>query len=108
MTAQTSQAKHSLTVTLPKSIAPEMVTVSANKGDRLKVVADAWHMEDDCHYEWIISFQPYDVDMSSVHAKFDPDGRLTIDVKRRMRYAMGGNLPVGAGGGGRMGYFARA
>jgi hypothetical protein len=84
-----------------------MVTISANKGDRLRVVADAWHMEGESefrppyfflldslpssylltlypgHYEWQISFPPADVDIRAVHAKFHQDGRLTIDVKRR-------------------------
>ena len=31
-----------------------MVTISANKGDRLRVVADAWHMEGES--EFILSF----------------------------------------------------
>jgi hypothetical protein len=97
-----------------------MVTISVNKGDRLRVVADAWHMEGESesfrlsttlsfsllgfispprhilnpplltylllyagHYEWQISFPPADVDLRAVQAKFHPDGRLTIDVKRR-------------------------
>jgi len=68
---------------LPRSIQPEMVTISANKGDRLRVVADAWHMERESHYEWQISFPPLDVDIRAVHAKFHPDGCLTIDVRRR-------------------------
>jgi len=63
-----------------------MVTVSANKGDRLRVVADAWHMEGESHYEWQISFPPADVDLRAVQAKFHPDGRLTIDVKRRYHF----------------------
>lgn len=37
-----------LSVILPRVIQPEMVTVAAKKGDRLDVVADAWHMEHDC------------------------------------------------------------
>lgn len=45
-----SPAKHSLDVQLPTAIRPEMVTISANKGDKLKVVADAWHMETDCEF----------------------------------------------------------
>jgi len=60
-----------------------MVTISAKRGDKLEIVADAWHMEADCHYEWQISFAPHDIDMSSVHAKFGADGHLTIDVQRR-------------------------
>lgn len=79
-----------------------MVTISANKGDRLKIVADAWHMETDCeyhslypyvstfltvispgHYEWVVCFPPHDSDMSAIQAKYGPDGHLTIDVQRR-------------------------
>ncbi|TFK36734.1 hypothetical protein BDQ12DRAFT_239064 [Crucibulum laeve] len=86
MSISSNPNKHTLSVQLPTSIQPEMVTISANKGDKIKVVADAWHMEDDCHYEWQISFAPHDIDMSAVHAKFDPDGRLTIDVRRLPRY----------------------
>lgn len=40
--------KHTIDVHLPSVIQPEMVTISANKGDRIKIVADAWHMETDC------------------------------------------------------------
>lgn len=35
------------------------------------------------HYEWEIAFAPYDVDMASVKAKFEPGGRLLITVARR-------------------------
>lgn len=45
MTLSSSTTTHTLSVMLPRSIQPEMVTISANKGDRLRVVADAWHME---------------------------------------------------------------
>jgi hypothetical protein len=34
-----------------------MVTISANKGDRLKIVADAWHMEEDCEFRTFSLFQ---------------------------------------------------
>ncbi|EEB87640.1 hypothetical protein MPER_14949, partial [Moniliophthora perniciosa FA553] len=80
MTIQSSPSKYTLQVKLPVIIQPEMVTISANKGDRLKVIADAWHLENDCHYEWVISFSPNDIDMSGVHAKFDTDGTLAIDL----------------------------
>jgi len=95
---------------LPRAISPEMVTISANKGDRLRVVAQAWMGQDECefffffysvhslqilrltpfnsytaHFEWQISFPPHDVDLSKVQAKFDPDGCLTIRVPRRPR-----------------------
>ncbi|KJA29995.1 hypothetical protein HYPSUDRAFT_126436 [Hypholoma sublateritium FD-334 SS-4] len=84
MTLSSTEVKHTLSVLLPRNITPEMVTISANKGDRIRVVADAFG-GDECHYEWQISFPPYDIDMSAVHARFDPDGRLTLDVKRRSR-----------------------
>ncbi|KAK0446136.1 hypothetical protein EV421DRAFT_1792650 [Armillaria borealis] len=74
-------------VRLPPDIQPEMVTISAKKGDKLKVVADAWHMENNCHCEWLITFPPLDVDMSKVYAKFGGDGLLTIDVCRLRRYS---------------------
>ncbi|TRM64560.1 hypothetical protein BD626DRAFT_400932 [Schizophyllum amplum] len=70
-------------VSLPSTILPEMVTISAKKGNKLRVIADAWHLEDNCHYEWEIAFAPYDVDMGSVKAKFEPGGRLLITVARR-------------------------
>lgn len=50
MTTQSSCAMHTFSVTLQRSILPEMITVSAKKGDRLDVVADAWHMERDCEF----------------------------------------------------------
>ncbi|KAI3596149.1 hypothetical protein WG66_008963 [Moniliophthora roreri] len=87
MTIQSSPLKHTLQVKLPVIIQPEMVTISANKGDKLKVIADAWHLENDCHYEWIISFPPRDIDMSGVHARFEPDGTLVIDVRRFPRHS---------------------
>lgn len=82
-----------------------MVTISAKKGDSLAVVADAWHMEEDCkfisaslkffiyiqflkigHYEWQIRFAPRDIDMNSIRALFDDNGYLTINVQRRAQY----------------------
>ena len=47
MSVSSSVYYYTLSVTLPTSIQPEMVTVCANKGDKLKVVADAWHMENE-------------------------------------------------------------
>lgn len=41
-------SSHVLTVHLPKYINPEMVTISVLKGHKLRIVADAWHMEKDC------------------------------------------------------------
>ncbi|EIM87913.1 uncharacterized protein STEHIDRAFT_27281, partial [Stereum hirsutum FP-91666 SS1] len=48
---------------------PENVTISAKKGDRIDVVADAWGMEEACHFEWRVSFQPRTVDMGSLRAR---------------------------------------
>ncbi|KAN0092925.1 hypothetical protein V8E55_003709 [Tylopilus felleus] len=87
---QSTTTSHILSVNLPRVIQPEMVTVAAKKGDRLDVVADAWHMEHDSttplpgHYEWQIRFAAGDVDMSTVRARFGQDGKLTIEVQRRV------------------------
>jgi hypothetical protein len=48
MAISSSNANYTLHVQLPVTILPEMITISAQKGDKLKVVADAWHMENDC------------------------------------------------------------
>jgi hypothetical protein len=49
-----SDTTHTLSIELPRPggarLAPEMITVSARRGGRLAVVADAWHLEHDC--EW--------------------------------------------------------
>ena len=49
MTLTSTSAKYTLSVLLPSNIQPEMVTISANKGDRLRVVADAFG-GDECEY----------------------------------------------------------
>lgn len=103
MVIQSTLSTHSLSVVLPRAIQSEMVTVSVKKGDKLNIVADAWHMENDCkyslcikwwslnsfswmlgHYEWQVHFAPGDADMPSVRARFAPDGKLTITVQRRI------------------------
>jgi hypothetical protein len=47
-----SDSTYTLSIELPRPggarLAPEMVTVSARRGGRLVVVADAWHLEHDC------------------------------------------------------------
>ena len=48
MHTTSSNSKYVLNVQLPIEIKREMVTVSAKKGDRIAIVADAWHMEEDC------------------------------------------------------------
>ncbi|KAF6755025.1 hypothetical protein DFP72DRAFT_1064564 [Ephemerocybe angulata] len=85
MTVASTLYNYTLSVKLSPAIQPEMVTVCANKGDKLKVVADAWHREDESHYEWQICFPPRDIDMGSVHASLrfdDGEKTLTIDVRR--------------------------
>ncbi|KAG1781768.1 hypothetical protein EV702DRAFT_962306 [Suillus placidus] len=95
MVIQSTLSTHSLSVVLPRAIQSEMVTVSVKKGDRLNIVADAWHMENDCHYEWQIHFAPGDADMPSVRARFAPDGKLTITVQRRIPGQTYGRGPLG-------------
>jgi len=82
MNVHSSPSKHILSVRLPEAIKSEMVTITANKGDKLKIIADAWHMEADCHYEWQIDFAPHDVDMLAIRAKFEQDGLLIISAER--------------------------
>lgn len=101
MQIASSTYHYTLSVQLPSAIQPEMVTVCANKGDKIKVVADVWHMENESthhtplyslqgrhvhlfsgHYEWSISFPPHDIDMGAVHARFDDSRNLFIDVRR--------------------------
>jgi hypothetical protein len=47
MQVTSSVYAYTLSVQLPAAIQPEMVTVCANKGDKIKVVADVWHLEDE-------------------------------------------------------------
>jgi len=64
-------------------LASEMITVSARRGGRLAVVADAWHLEHDCHYEWHVAFPRPDMDLRAVRARVGEDGILVIEVPRR-------------------------
>ncbi|KAI0306183.1 hypothetical protein B0F90DRAFT_1624016 [Multifurca ochricompacta] len=84
---ETSPTSYVLSIVLPRPggtpLAPEMITVSARRGGRLAVVADAWHLEHDCHYEWNVAFPPSGVDLRTVRARFGEDGLLVIDVPRR-------------------------
>lgn len=99
---ETSPSTHTFNVQLPKYIEHEMVTISVHKGDRIRISADAWNMEADCksdtrssnmaklilfigHYQWEIYSACHDIDMTGVHAMFDSDGVLAIDVRRRRR-----------------------
>ncbi|EIW84459.1 hypothetical protein CONPUDRAFT_100593 [Coniophora puteana RWD-64-598 SS2] len=90
MSITSNTFSHSLSVALPREIHPAMVDVSCLKGERVSVVADAWHMEESCHYEWLIHFAANDVDMGSVTARFGPGHTLLIDVHRKGRYSLGG------------------
>ncbi|KAI9463194.1 hypothetical protein BJY52DRAFT_1253594 [Lactarius psammicola] len=82
-----SDTTHTLSIALPRPggapLAPEMITVSARRGGRLAVVADAWHLEHDCHYEWYFALPSKEVDLGAVKACFGEDGTLVIDVPRR-------------------------
>ncbi|ETW84212.1 hypothetical protein HETIRDRAFT_248196, partial [Heterobasidion irregulare TC 32-1] len=55
---------------------PEMVTIAVKKGGRIDIVADAWHLEQDCHYEWHLAFPLRTVDMTSLRATFNDSGTL--------------------------------
>lgn len=48
MHVHSTSAEHTLDVHLPKELSPEMVTVSAKKGNRLSIVADVWYRENNC------------------------------------------------------------
>lgn len=53
------------------------------KGGRIDIVADAWHLEQDCHYEWHLAFPLRTVDMTSLRATFNDSGTLlTISVRK--------------------------
>ncbi|TFY66369.1 hypothetical protein EVG20_g4721 [Dentipellis fragilis] len=65
-----------------KPFCAEMVTIAAKKGDRLRIIADAWHLEQDCHFEWDFAFEPRTVDMSTLRAKVEADGKLVITVRK--------------------------
>ncbi|KAJ7628413.1 hypothetical protein FB45DRAFT_834338 [Roridomyces roridus] len=78
-----SADKYTLDIALPVEIKPEMVTITTAKGDRLKIVADVWHLESDCHYEWEIVFPPEDVQLSTIRAKFSAEGHLSVSAGRR-------------------------
>ncbi|KAJ7721029.1 hypothetical protein B0H16DRAFT_1603555 [Mycena metata] len=77
-----SAAKYTIDIALPTAIKPEMVTITTAKEEKLKIVADAWHLESNCHFEWEIVFPPQDVDIKSICAKFDAQGHLTVSAAR--------------------------
>ncbi|KAH9968470.1 hypothetical protein BJV74DRAFT_784966 [Russula compacta] len=81
---ETSATKYRLSIALPRPggalLASDMITISARRGGRLAVVADAWHLEHDCHYEWHVAFPRPDVDLGAVRARLGEDGILLIEV----------------------------
>ncbi|KAJ7625101.1 hypothetical protein DFH06DRAFT_979549 [Mycena polygramma] len=82
MHVNSSATEYTVDISLPIAIKSEMVTISKARGDRVKIVADAWHLEVDCHFEWEIVFPPQDVDLASIRAKFE-HGRLVVSAGRR-------------------------
>lgn len=73
--------KYVFHVLLPEDIKKEMITVSSKKGDRVEVVADIWHKEEDAHFEWEILFAPGDVDIGTIRTSLR-DGHFVINVPR--------------------------
>ncbi|THH13285.1 hypothetical protein EW146_g6918 [Bondarzewia mesenterica] len=62
------------------------VTVSAKKGNLVHVVADAWHLEQDCHHEWLINYSSQDMaDMVTARAEI-AGGVLVIIVSKKFAY----------------------
>ncbi|EIW80327.1 hypothetical protein CONPUDRAFT_56709 [Coniophora puteana RWD-64-598 SS2] len=86
MSVTSNTYSHSLCVALPQDIRPAMVDISCLKGERLSVIADAWHVEESCHYRWHIQFTPNDVDMGSISARFGHGHTLLINAHRKSRY----------------------
>lgn len=56
MDVSSSIGKHTMHVQLPFSIKPEMITITANRGDKLRIVADAWHMQQECESSQLDSY----------------------------------------------------
>ncbi|KAH8074789.1 hypothetical protein BXZ70DRAFT_902778 [Cristinia sonorae] len=81
MHVHSTTSEHTLDVWLPKELSPEMVTVSAKKGNKLSIVADVWDRENNSHYEWDIVFPPRDVDMNSIRVSL-ADGHVIIRAVR--------------------------
>ncbi|KAJ7337415.1 hypothetical protein DFH08DRAFT_783742 [Mycena albidolilacea] len=77
-----STSEYTFDISLPIVIKPEMVTVTTAKGDKVKIVADAWHLEADCHFEWEIVFPPGEVDITKINAQFE-GGHLNVRAGRR-------------------------
>lgn len=61
LSLQSTQSSYIISTKLPMLTLPEMVTIFAVKGDRLKIVADAWHMEENCEYMSIFSLFEFDL-----------------------------------------------
>ncbi|KAJ7924543.1 hypothetical protein B0H13DRAFT_1601575 [Mycena leptocephala] len=80
MYINSSATEFTLDVSLPIAIQPDITTT---KGDKLKIFADTWHLEADCHFEREIVFPPHDIDITSIRAKFEVQGRLIVSAGRR-------------------------
>jgi hypothetical protein len=69
---ETFSTLYRLSIVLPRPggepLAPEMITVSARRGARLAVVADAWHLEHDCEFWWHFFICPFRV-VFTVHRR---------------------------------------
>ncbi|KAF8208186.1 hypothetical protein K438DRAFT_1575054 [Mycena galopus ATCC 62051] len=78
-----STSEYTVHISLPIAVKPEMVTITTAKGDKIKIVVDEWHLEDNCHFEWEIVFPPRDVDITSIRAKFEEEKLLTVRAGRR-------------------------
>ncbi|KZT67912.1 hypothetical protein DAEQUDRAFT_672243 [Daedalea quercina L-15889] len=95
MFMQRSSEQYTFCARVPKGLSTEMVTVYVKRGCRLAVVADAWHLEHDAHYNWEIAFMPDDVNLRRVHVVLDVSGNLTVTVpRRRIRPSESCALPI--------------
>ncbi|THH19910.1 hypothetical protein EW146_g1341 [Bondarzewia mesenterica] len=83
----TTETSHTVSISLPRpggrQFSPEMITISVLKGDRVRIVADAWELERDCRFEWNLAFSPRTVNMASMRAQIDAiNGVLVLDMRR--------------------------
>ncbi|OCH89715.1 hypothetical protein OBBRIDRAFT_653955 [Obba rivulosa] len=84
MEVTTLHNEYVLTTKLPPGITSDMIVVTAQKGPRIKVVADLWHSEQNAHLEWSIS-NLQDVQLSRVNSGLWPDGQFSIRLGRLSR-----------------------
>jgi len=93
MQLRSTPMKYTFTAQLRQGLTSEMVTAYVKRGNRLAVVVDAWHLEHDSHFEWVIGFAPRDVDMSSIRVVLESEGRLTVTVTRKQGVQEDGVAP---------------